>query len=152
MNVSIRTADLADEEAVVAIWRACGLTTAYNDPVADFRLAVAGSASTVLVAKTGIDVVVGTVMVGHDGHRGWLYYVAADPAHQRKGIGRTVVAAGESWLRDRAIAKVQLMVREENASVTQFYAQLGFEETPRILMAKWLKAPETQLVSRSGLP
>ena len=138
MDVTVRTASRADEEAVVALWRACGLVTAYNDPVADLARAIAGPSSCVLVAEKAAGLIVGTVMVGHDGHRGWLYYVATDPSDRREGVGRALIAAGEGWLRDRQIAKVQLMVREANAAVLPFYEQLGFEETPRIVMAKWL--------------
>lgn len=138
MTVIVRSAGSADEAAVVAIWQTCGLTTAYNDPAADFRRAATDIASSVLVAEETTGQIVGTVMVGHDGHRGWLYYVATDPGHRCKGVGRALVDAAERWLRDRQIAKVQLMVRETNAAVTPFYAGLGFEETPRIIMAKWL--------------
>lgn len=142
MDLVVRAAVLADEEVVAALWRACGLVAAYNDPGADFRLANAGSESSVLVAEEATGLIVGTVMVGHDGHRGWLYYVATDPSCREKGVGRALIAAGERWLRDRQIAKVQLMVREANAAVVPFYARLGFEETPRIVMAKWLKPSE----------
>ena len=142
MGVIVRAAGRADEKVVVALWRACGLTTAYNNPAADFRLAIAGLASSVLVAEEATGLIVGTVMVGHDGHRGWLYYVATDPSHRGKGVGRTIVGAGERWLRDRRIAKVQLMVREANAAVVPFYAQLGFEVAPRLVMAKWLTPSE----------
>ncbi len=77
-------------------------------------------------------------MVGHDGHRGWLYYVAADPRSRGVGIGRQMVSAGEAWLRERGVVKVQLMVRPSNVSVVKFYERLGFDETPRTVMAKWL--------------
>ncbi|MEJ1937283.1 GNAT family N-acetyltransferase, partial [Nostoc sp. NIES-2111] len=69
---------------------------------------------------------------------GWLYYVAAAPEARGTGIGRSMVAAAEAWLRERGIAKVQLMVRETNTKVVSFYEQLGFEVAPRVLMSKWL--------------
>jgi ribosomal protein S18 acetylase RimI-like enzyme len=78
-------------------------------------------------------------MVGHDGHRGWLYYVAADPTARGAGLGRTMVEAAEGWLRQRNAAKAQLLVLETNTKVIAFYEHLGFEVTPRVLMSKFLK-------------
>ncbi|RAI28298.1 GNAT family N-acetyltransferase, partial [Rhodoplanes elegans] len=86
MTPTIRPAAAEDEDSVVALWRACGLTVSYNDPAADFRFARAGAASEVLVGTDDAGRIVGTVMVGHDGHRGWLYYVAADPESRGRGI------------------------------------------------------------------
>lgn len=138
MSLTIRAAQPDDENAVVALWRACDLVVSYNDPGADFRFARGGAASDVLVGTEEGGRIVGTVMVGHDGHRGWLYYVAADPTSRGSGIGRQMVTAGEDWLRQRGVAKVQLMVRETNTKVIGFYDHLGYEETPRVIMAKWL--------------
>src|ERR1700727_919367 len=82
--------------------------------------------------------VAGSVMVGHDGHRGWLYYVAARPSSRSKGVGRRMVQAAENWLRQRGIVKAQLLVRETNTKMVSFYEQLGFEVAPRVVMSKWL--------------
>ncbi|MDT2024334.1 GNAT family acetyltransferase [Methylocella sp. CPCC 101449] len=138
MNLTIRNALPDDETAVVALWRACDLVVSYNDPSADFRFARGGASSDVLVGIDADGRIVGTVMVGHDGHRGWLYYVAAAPTARSSGIGRQMVTAGEDWLRQRGIGKVQLIVRESNTKVIGFYDHLGYEETPRVIMAKWL--------------
>ncbi|MCC2981157.1 GNAT family acetyltransferase [Sphingomonas sp. IC4-52] len=137
MPPSIRAATSADEAAVTALWRACDLVVSHNDPAADFRFALAGPASMVLVGEEG-GRIIGSVMVGHDGHRGWLYYLAAMPERQGHGIGRAMVEAGERWLQDRGVPKVQLMIRPTNVGVAQFYERLGYEDVPRVLMAKWL--------------
>jgi ribosomal protein S18 acetylase RimI-like enzyme len=137
----IRDAVLKDEANVVDLWRSCNLVASYNDPAADFRLAMAGCNSTLLLAEEG-GRISGSVMVGHDGHRGWLYYVASSPGHRQQGTGRKIVEAGEQWLRDRNISKVQLMIRPTNATVVPFYERLGYENAPRILMSKWLKLPK----------
>jgi ribosomal protein S18 acetylase RimI-like enzyme len=92
----------------------------------------------VLVGEDEDKCIRGSVMVGHDGHRGWLYYVAADPSLRGMGYGRQMVEAGEAWLRERRVVKVQLLVREMNTKVVGFYEHLGFEVTPRTVMAKWL--------------
>jgi len=120
---------------VVALWQACGLTVPYNDPVADFRFARGKPNSDILV----LDDVSGSVMVGHDGHRGWLYYVAVAPDRRRQGLGRVLVAAAEAWLKERGVPKVHLMMRETNQAVADFYKRLGYDPMPRINMQKWLK-------------
>ena len=81
---------------------------------------------------------VGSVMVGHDGHRGWMYYVAADPNYRKQGIGRRMTAAAQQWLKDRKVVKVMLLVRETNTQVVDFYKRLGFETVPRVVMQKSL--------------
>ena len=137
MSVTVVNGAASDEDAVVSLWRSAGLVVRYNDPVKDFRLAHGGAASDVLVARER-NTIVGAVMVGHDGHRGWIYYLAADPGRRGEGIGRALVAAAEDWLRARKIRELQLMIRTANAGVRDFYRRLGFEETPRIVMARWI--------------
>lgn len=137
--VAVKSATAEDEQAVVALWQACDLVAPYNDPAADFRFAKAGANSDVLVGVDEAGQIVGSVMVGHDGHRGWLYYAAANPASRGKGVGRRMVAAAEEWLRERGVVKAQLLVRETNAGVVSFYKRLGFEVARRIVMSKWLK-------------
>ncbi len=138
MTLAIRPAAAEDEPGVVALWRACDLVVSHNDPAADFRFARAGACSEVLVAEDEPGGIIGSVMVGHDGHRGWLYYVAAAPDRRGSGIGRQVVQAAEAWLRQRGVAKAQLLVRETNTKVVSFYEHLGFETAPRTIMGKWL--------------
>ena len=127
----------ADVAAVVALWQACGLTRPWNDPGADIALARKGPNSTLLIGRDG-DAIVATAMVGHDGHRGWVYYVAVDPARQGKGYGRAIMNAAEDWLRATGIEKLQLLVRPGNTQVKAFYESLGYGEQPRIIFAKWL--------------
>ena len=141
MRLTIRSAVPEDEPGVVALWRACDLVASYNDPAADFRFARAGACSDVLVGEDEAGRIGGSVMVGHDGHRGWLYYVASDPQSRGSGIGRQMVQAAEAWLRQRGVGKAQLLVRETNTKVVSFYEHLGYEVAPRVVMAKWLDRP-----------
>ena len=82
--------------------------------------------------------VVASVMVGHDGHRGAVYYVSVDPDAQGKGYGKQVMAAAESWLKGQGVWKLNLLVRAENEAVRGFYEQLGYEVEPRLCMARKL--------------
>jgi len=138
MHVTVSSAAADDETAVVALWRACDLVVSYNDPAADFRFAKTGPCSDVLVGVDEQGDIVGSVMVGHDGHRGWLYYVAAHPDLRARGVGRRMVKAAEEWLRQRGVAKAQLLVRDTNTGVVSFYERLGFEVAPRVVMSRWL--------------
>ena len=86
--------------------------------------------------------IVASALVGHDGHRGWVYYVAVDPDCRHKGYGRVIMDAAEDWLRARGIEKLQLMVRPDNGQVQAFYQSLGYVEQARIIYAKWLDRRE----------
>jgi ribosomal protein S18 acetylase RimI-like enzyme len=132
-------APIADDDiaSVVALWQRCGLTRPWNDPTGDIAFARRGPNSAVLVGRHG-GTLVATVMVGHDGHRGWFYYLGVDPALQGKGFGRAMTQAAEAWLTARGIAKAQLMVRADNDRVRAFYEALGYGEQERVLFAKWL--------------
>jgi ribosomal protein S18 acetylase RimI-like enzyme len=127
----------ADIDAVVALWRRCGLTRPWNDPHADIALARQDSNAAVLLGRDG-DTIVASVLVGHDGHRGSVYYVSVDPEHRKKDFGRAIMTAAEDWLRARCILKLQLMVRPDNTQVQAFYETLDYDEQERIVYAKWL--------------
>jgi ribosomal protein S18 acetylase RimI-like enzyme len=131
----------ADVEPVVALWQACGLTRPWNDPHADIALARRGDSATILVGRDG-GTIVATAMVGHDGHRGWVYYVAVDPDSRKRGYGRIIMAAAEDWLRNAGILKLQLLVRRENVQAGSFYQSLGFAESTSVMFAKWLDGRE----------
>ena len=125
MTVDIRPFDRADAEAVVALWRAAGLTRPWNDPHQDIERKLSVQPELFLVAMD-VDAVIGSVMAGYDGHRGWLYYLASDPARRGEGIARALVAAAEERLLAMGCPKVQLMVRPENEAARGFYAALGY--------------------------
>jgi ribosomal protein S18 acetylase RimI-like enzyme len=126
-----------DEVAVTALWSEVGLIRPWNDPAADYRRALGGPASAVLGLKPDLTLI-GTVMVGYDGHRGWMYYLAVTPTRQRQGHGRVLVTAAERWLRERGAVKVQLMVREGNVSAQHFYERIGYAPSDVTVLARWI--------------
>lgn len=130
----IEDSDIAD---VIALWHRCGSTRPWNDPAADVALALRGDNSTILVGKCG-GAVAASVMVGHDGHRGWVYYVTVDPDRRFQNFGRAIMDAAEAWLRERGIHKLQLMVRKDNAQVHAFYRSIGYYNQETVTFAKWL--------------
>lgn len=132
-------APLADgrEQELADLWTTCNLVVSYNPPLADIAFAREGEASDILVGMED-DRIVASVLVGHDGHRGWIYYVAVAPDRQGTGLGAHIVQAAEEWLRDRGVRKVQLMVRPTNTKVLGFYEHLGYERSPVTVMQRWL--------------
>lgn len=136
-DIVIAHAEDGDIPALVALWERAGLTRPWNDPHADIALARRGPHSTILTGKAG-GTLLGSVMVGHDGHRGWVYYLGVEPARQRQGVGSLLLTAAEDWLRARAVPKLMLLVRPDNADVRAFYHAEGFIEEPRIVFSKRL--------------
>ena len=131
----------ADVTTVIALWQACGLTRPWNDPAADIALARRRPNSTILIGRDG-NTIVATAMVGYDGHRGWVYYVATDPDRRAKGFGHAIMNAAEDWLRAAGIPKLQLLVRPENAGVAAFYQSIGYGEQKILFFTKWLDGRE----------
>ncbi|MCR2764852.1 GNAT family acetyltransferase [Microbacterium sp. zg.B48] len=123
---SIRAFALRDTESVIALWQSTGLTRSWNNPHLDIQRKLQVQPELFLVAVDGGDIV-GSVMAGYDGHRGWLYYLASDPLRRGQGIGRALVAAAEEALLDMGCPKVQLMVRPDNRDVLGFYDSLGYD-------------------------
>ena len=131
---SIEDRDVAE---VVRLWKRAGLVREWNDPTGDIELARRERNSTILLGRHD-GALVASVLVGHDGHRGWVYYVSVDPDHRLKDFGRQIMTAAEDWLRARGILKLQLMVRGDNARVHAFYQSLGYYDQQRTTFAKWL--------------
>jgi ribosomal protein S18 acetylase RimI-like enzyme len=131
---------MADGElaAVEALWRACDLVVSYNPPAHDIAFCRASPNSELFVAVTDDGTVVASIMTGHDGHRGWLYYVAVDPAMRGENLGREMVAHAEDWLRSLGVRKINLMIRETNTAVQAFYERIGYSVEPRTAMARWI--------------
>lgn len=126
-----------DIEAVIDLWRRCALTRPWNDPVADIECSRRSADSALLIGREA-GAIVASVMVGFDGYRGWVYYLAVDPDQQRRGLGRMMMLVAETWLRDRGAPKLQLMVRNGNYTALGFYERLGLERQPVITLGKRL--------------
>ncbi len=138
--MQIRDLSPADVEAAIALWHQAGLTRPWNPPDHDLRRALDGHTSTVLGAFEE-ERLVGTVMVGHDGHRGWVYYLAVEESRRGTGVGKQLMTAAEDWLRKNNAVKVQLMVRSTNEAVLGFYDRLGYLDEDVRVRSKWLSEP-----------
>ncbi|KAA0961209.1 GNAT family acetyltransferase [Microbacterium sp. ANT_H45B] len=132
MSWAVRAFERADTEPVVALWTEAGLTRPWNDPRLDIERKLRVQPELFLVAEdtsgdVGESAIVGTVMAGYDGHRGWIYYLASAESHRHHGIARALVHEVERLLEEMGCPKVQLMVREGNDGVLAFYDALDYE-------------------------
>lgn len=145
MTMHVRDFREKDRAALRALWEACGLTRPWNDPDDDIDRALSAREATILVGYVD-NALIGSVMAGHDGHRGWVYYLAVDPGHRGRGLGRELMEEAGLWLVSRGAPKLELMVREGNDRAAKFYEALGFERQAVSVFGKWLTpAPETKV-------
>lgn len=134
-GLAVREMQDADFDVVVEVWQASGVSRPWNDPATDIAFCRQSPHSTILVGlKDGR--LVATAMVGEDGHRGWVYYVATQPDAQGAGFGRAMMDAAEQWLLARGIWKLQLLVRGDNARAKGFYERLGYHDTGAVCFQK----------------
>jgi ribosomal protein S18 acetylase RimI-like enzyme len=126
-----------DEQAVVALWRACGLTRPWNDPHKDIARKRVVQREMFLVGELE-GRVIATAMAGYDGHRAWMYYLAVAPAHQGQGFGTLLVRRIEEEMLVRGCPKVSLLVRSTNEQVLAFYRKLGYLQDDSVAVGKRL--------------
>ncbi len=138
--MDIRELTRADRDAAIGLWDLTDLSRPWNPPADDFDRAVAGPTSAVLGGFVD-GALTATAIVGHDGHRGWIYYLAIHPEQQRTGLGRRMTDACERWLVDHGAVKVQLMVRHANAGATSFYERLGYRPEEVTVLSRWIDRP-----------
>ncbi len=136
----ITSLELRQIDGAVDLLARTGLTRPWNDPREDLRRALSGSTSTVLA---GLDAtrLIATATVGHDGHRGWVYYLAVHPDAQGCGCGRAMMNACEAWLIERRVPKLNLMVRGDNLSARGFYESLSYGSEDVLVFSRRLVPP-----------
>lgn len=138
-ELALRDYAASDFTPLVELWSSCGLLRDWNDPQQDIDRCLANPSSAILVSDHPAGGALGaSVMLGSDGHRGWLYYLAVAPDLQRRGYGQQVVHAAERWLAARGVGKTMLMLRPDNSATIDFYRSLDYEIEDRVLMARWL--------------
>jgi len=135
--MKIRKFEENDKAALIKLWQ----TVFPDDPPHN-------EPSTVIEAKLDVDdlifvaesngAIIGACMVGYDGHRGWLYAVAVDPAYRRNGAGAKLVRYSLQVLRQLGCVKVNLQIRSTNTGVAEFYKSLGFNVEDRLSMGAFI--------------
>jgi ribosomal protein S18 acetylase RimI-like enzyme len=135
--MQIRPYQTQDESAVIALWGACGLIRPWNDPRRDIARKLTEQPELFLVG-TEDGKPIATAMVGFDGHRGWVYYLAVDPDSRRLSHGKALMREAERLLVERGCPKVNLLVRSSNRKVVDFYLALGYEQDDVISLGRRL--------------
>lgn len=135
----IRPFQPEDEDALVALWRNCGLVRPQNDPLKDIRRKLKVRPDLLLVGILD-GMIVASVMAGYEGHRGWINYLAVAPELRRKGLGREIVAEAERLLKTEGCPKVNLQVRTTNQEAMKFYRRIGYSVDDVVSMGKRLEA------------
>lgn len=139
-----------DAAAVIALWQACGLTRPWNNPQRDIARKQDQQPEGFLVATIGTRLV-GSVMAGYDGHRGWVNYLAADPQLRHHGLGRALMAAAEAYVAELGAPKLNLQLREDNVGAALFYERLGYRRDAVLSYGKRLE-PDSAPAPAAGTP
>lgn len=135
--MKIRSYQTHDESDVIALWDACDLIRPWNDPQRDIARKLTEQPELFLVG-TESGKLIATAMVGFDGHRGWVYYLAVDPGFRRRSYGKTLMLEAERLLLARGCPKVNLLVRNSNTRVIEFYRSLGYVQDEAVSLGRRL--------------
>ena len=137
--------DATDRPGTIALWQSVfGYESAHNDPGLSINRKLAVADGLFWLAVDG-ERVVGSIMAGYDGHRGWLYSLAVLPEQRGRGLGSELVATAERELAARGCVKVNLQIAEGNEAVKAFYETLGFHGEVRVSMGKILHSKNPSL-------
>ncbi len=141
----IRAYKPSDEADVITLWKTCSLLSPANNPKQDIKRKRIDNPEQfiVMVEKEKI---IGTCMFGYDGHRGWIYYLAISPLHRKKGLAELLTNHAEEALKQIGCPKIDLMVRETNKGVIDFYHKIGYTNDPVAVLSKRLSNDETYTV------
>jgi len=132
-------ADATDRLQVVELWRnVFGYETAHNEPNLTISKKIAINDGLFFVAVEN-SAIVGTIMAGYDGHRGWLYSVAVDPGKRLNGLGSSLVIHAEKALADLGCMKINLQLLATNEATAAFYKSIGYSVEPRLSMGKLIR-------------
>ena len=136
--MQVRTFVPEDSDAVIELWHDCGLTRPWNDPRQDIARKRSVSPDLFWVGCDPAGQVIASIMVGYDGHRGWINYLAVQAAHQGKGYARELMQRAEQALVQLGCPKLNLQVRAGNTAVIAFYEGLGYADDQTLSLGKRL--------------
>ncbi|PXA03337.1 GNAT family acetyltransferase [Coraliomargarita sinensis] len=139
--MKIRPYEDSDEQAIVQLWFDCGLVAPQNNPICDIQRKLKVNPEWFLVGLKEEEIVA-SCMVGYEGHRGWINYLAVKPCEQRKGYAKRIMEEAERLLREAGCPKINLQVRSTNLEVIKFYESIGFSDDSVTSLGKRLEADE----------
>ena len=123
------------EESTLNLWQECGLLRSWGQSLEDIERCILAPSSGLMLASLDREIV-GSIMLGHDSYKGWVYYLAVIPRFQRRGIGGSLMKYAESWMRERKISKLQASIGDNNMFVHAFYRNLGYRSWSLNLVEK----------------
>jgi ribosomal protein S18 acetylase RimI-like enzyme len=141
MTMLIRPFREPDEDALVALWQACGLTRPWNDPHKDIARKLKVQRELFFVGEVD-GKVVASVMAGYEGHRGWVNYLAVAPEMRGRRYGAALMQCVEEKLLALGCPKVSFLVRKGNTEVLEFYRRLGYAMDEAVPLGKRLIADD----------
>ena len=136
-DIEIRSFRQEDEAPLIKLWERCELVVAWNDPSKDISRKAQLDPDGLLLGWHD-NSLIASVMAGYEGHRGWINYLAVDPEFRRKALGRIMMKAAETYLKQFECPKINLQIRAKNHQVIEFYKSIGFLQDDVINMGKRL--------------
>ena len=136
-NIKIRHYNDSDQEKVIKLWELCELTRQWNNPIKDIQRKLTVQSELFLVLEKDGEIL-GSIMGGFDGHRGNVNYLGIHPDHKNKGLGKLLMNRIEVELIKMGCPKINLMVRDANINVQQFYKVIGYKEQKVVVFGKRL--------------
>ena len=144
----IRPFRKADTDDVVHLWLECGLVVPHNNPICDIERKLKVNPEWFLVGELD-GRIVASCMVGYEGHRGWINYLAVRPEFRRQGFGQRMMEHAENLMQRAGCAKINLQVRASNIDVVRFYESIGYKQDTVVNMGKRLD-PDTPYEAGDG--
>ncbi len=132
--MEIRNMRLDDYDSIYALWLNCpgmGLNN-LDDSREGIAKYLARNPNTCFVAMER-GRVIGAILTGHDGRRGYISHTAVSPVHQRQGIGKQLVNAALKALKEQGINKVNLVAFAHNKKGNAFWEKMGFTQRPDLI-------------------
>ena len=123
--------------SVIKLWELCELTRQWNNPIKDIQRKLTVQSELFLVLEKDGQIL-GSIMGGFDGHRGNVNYLGIHPDHKNKGLGKLLMNRIEVELIKMGCPKINLMVRDANIDVQQFYKVIGYKEQKVVVFGKRL--------------
>ncbi len=135
--MEIRPYTPVDRDALIKLWRDCHLLVPHNDPDRDIERKLKVAPEWFVVGFENSELIA-SCMIGYDGHRGWINYLAVTPSRQRQGFARQLMQFAEERLKEAGCPKINLQIRSGNQAARSFYEKLGYATDPVISMGKRL--------------
>jgi len=134
----IRPFSADDHKDVIKLWSECGLVAPQNNPQRDIERKLKVNPEWFLVGELE-GKIIATCMVGYEGHRGWINYLAVSPQYRRQGFATQLMREAERILQNAGCPKINLQIRTSNTDVIEFYKAIGFKKDDVISMGKRLE-------------